>query len=83
MALLDGKVAIVTGAGGGIGMAIAATLAEARETLATSLSPMDIGRRAFDPYDLLNIPQTTSGSASPPYAPPSARYTPACAARAS
>lgn len=31
-------------------------LAESREALATSLSPMDIARRAFDPYDLLNLP---------------------------
>ena len=31
-------------------------LKEAREVLATSLSPMDIARRAFDPYDLLNLP---------------------------
>jgi len=33
-----------------------ALLAEARETLATSMSPMDVARRAFDPYDLLNLP---------------------------
>ena len=31
-------------------------LAETREVLATSLSPMDIARRAFDPYDLLSVP---------------------------
>ena len=31
-------------------------LAETRETLATSLSPMDIARRSFDPFDLLNVP---------------------------
>ncbi len=37
-----------------------ATLAEAKETLATSLSPMDIARRAFDPYDLLTVPQSAS-----------------------
>jgi predicted RND superfamily exporter protein len=33
-----------------------AVLAETREVLATSLSPMDIARRAFDPYDLLSVP---------------------------
>jgi predicted RND superfamily exporter protein/lauroyl/myristoyl acyltransferase len=33
-----------------------AILAETREVLATSLSPMDIARRAFDPYDLLSVP---------------------------
>ena len=31
-------------------------LAETRDVLATSLSPMDIARRAFDPYDLLSVP---------------------------
>jgi len=34
----------------------ATVLGESREALATSLSPMDIARRAFDPYDLLNLP---------------------------
>jgi uncharacterized protein len=34
----------------------AATLNDARQTLTTSLSPLDIARRAFDPYDLLNLP---------------------------
>jgi predicted RND superfamily exporter protein/lauroyl/myristoyl acyltransferase len=37
-------------------------LAETRETLATSLSPMDIARRAFDPFDLLNMPALTNVS---------------------
>ncbi len=45
---------------------VGVTLAEAKETLATSMSPMDIGRRAFDPYDLLNVPQTTNVSAISP-----------------
>ena len=31
-------------------------LAETREVLATSLSPMDIAVRSFDPYDLMNVP---------------------------
>lgn len=31
-------------------------LDETREVLATSLSPMDIARRSFDPYDLLSVP---------------------------
>ena len=34
---------------------LGAVLGEARETLATSMSPLDIARRAFDPYDLLNV----------------------------
>ncbi|HWI59715.1 MAG TPA: MMPL family transporter, partial [Bacillota bacterium] len=37
-------------------------LGEAREALATSLSPMDIARRAFDPYDLLTLPMLTNFS---------------------
>ena len=37
-------------------------LAETREVLATSLSPMDIARRAFDPYDLLSVPALTNFS---------------------
>jgi len=37
-------------------------LAETREVLATSLSPMDIARRAFDPYDLLSVPALASFS---------------------
>jgi predicted RND superfamily exporter protein/lauroyl/myristoyl acyltransferase len=41
-----------------------AVLAETRETLATSLSPVEIARRAFDPFDLLNLPalQQMTGS---------------------
>ena len=35
-------------------------LAETRETLSTSLSPMDLARRAFDPFDLLNLPALTN-----------------------
>jgi predicted RND superfamily exporter protein/lauroyl/myristoyl acyltransferase len=31
-------------------------LTETREVLATSLSPMDIAVRSFDPYDLMNVP---------------------------
>ena len=33
-----------------------AVLGETREVLATSLSPMDIAVRSFDPYDLMNVP---------------------------
>ena len=39
-----------------------AVLAETREALTTSLSPMDIARRAFDPFDLLNMPALTNVS---------------------
>ena len=31
-------------------------LADTKQTLATSMSPMDMARRAFDPFDLLNLP---------------------------
>jgi len=31
-------------------------LTQTKEILATSMSPMDIARRAFDPFDLLNLP---------------------------
>jgi predicted RND superfamily exporter protein/lauroyl/myristoyl acyltransferase len=40
-----------------------ATLEEARQTLAVSLSPLDIARRSFDPFDLLNLPGTASQTA--------------------
>ena len=39
-----------------------AVLAETKETLTTSMSPLDIARRAFDPYDILNIPALTNFS---------------------
>jgi predicted RND superfamily exporter protein/lauroyl/myristoyl acyltransferase len=41
---------------------VKAALTEAREALATSLSPLDIARRAVDPYDLLNVPALTEFS---------------------
>jgi predicted RND superfamily exporter protein/lauroyl/myristoyl acyltransferase len=37
-------------------------LTETKEALTTSLSPMDIARRAFDPYDLLSVPALTNVS---------------------
>ena len=37
-------------------------LAETKEALTTSLSPMDLARRAFDPYDLLSVPALTNVS---------------------
>jgi predicted RND superfamily exporter protein/lauroyl/myristoyl acyltransferase len=37
-----------------------AVLTETKEALTTSLSPMDIARRAFDPFDLLNLPALTN-----------------------
>jgi len=42
---------------------LAAVLEETREVLATSLSPMDLARRSFDPYDLLMVPALTNFSA--------------------
>jgi predicted RND superfamily exporter protein/lauroyl/myristoyl acyltransferase len=41
---------------------IGAVLAETREALATSLSPTDIARRAFDPFNLLELPALTDVS---------------------
>ncbi|HZV35525.1 MAG TPA: MMPL family transporter [Verrucomicrobiae bacterium] len=43
------------------GTNIAATLAEARDQLATSFSPMDLARRAYDPYNLMSLPENVSG----------------------
>ena len=37
-----------------------AVLTETKEALATSMSPMDVARRAFDPFDLLNLPGITN-----------------------
>ncbi len=37
-------------------------LDETKEALATSLSPTDIARRAFDPFDMLNMPALTNVS---------------------
>ena len=39
-----------------------AKLDETREMLATSMSPMDLARRSFDPFDLLSIPALTNFS---------------------
>ena len=41
---------------------IGAVLAETREALATSLSPTDIARRAFDPFNLVDLPALTNVS---------------------
>ncbi len=46
------------------GTNIAATLADAREQLATSLSPMDLARRGYDPYDLMRLPESVTGMAA-------------------
>jgi predicted RND superfamily exporter protein/lauroyl/myristoyl acyltransferase len=35
-------------------------LAQTKEILATSMSPMDMARRAFDPFDWLNLPVLTN-----------------------
>ena len=40
--------------------ALKATLDETREVLATSMSPMDLGRRSFDPFNLLTMPGLTN-----------------------
>ncbi len=37
-----------------------AVLAQTKEELRTSMSPMDMARRAFDPFDLLNMPALTN-----------------------
>ncbi len=49
------------------GTNIAATLADAREQLATSLSPMDLARRGYDPYNLMNLPESVSAGAASPF----------------
>ena len=46
------------------GTNIAAALADAREQLATSLSPMDLARRGYDPYDLTRLPDSVTGMAA-------------------
>jgi predicted exporter/lauroyl/myristoyl acyltransferase len=38
------------------------TLAETRDLLATSMSPLELGRRAFDPFNLLDLPGLTNMS---------------------
>ena len=35
-------------------------LTQTKEVLTTSMSPMDVARRAFDPFDLLNMPGMTN-----------------------
>ena len=35
-------------------------LEQTKEALATSMSPMDLARRAFDPFDLLTMPALTN-----------------------
>jgi uncharacterized protein len=39
-------------------------LTQAKELLTTSMSPMDMARRAFDPFDLLNMPSLAELSGS-------------------
>ncbi|HEX4644427.1 MAG TPA: MMPL family transporter, partial [Verrucomicrobiae bacterium] len=46
------------------GTNLSATLADAREQLATSLSPMDLARRGYDPYDLMRLPENITGMAA-------------------
>ena len=40
------------------------TLAETKEKLATSLSPMDIGRRSYDPLNIMQLPESLTASFS-------------------
>jgi predicted RND superfamily exporter protein len=40
-----------------------AVLTQTKEVLTTSMSPMDMARRAFDPFDLLDLPALTNLSA--------------------
>ncbi len=46
------------------GTNIAATLDDAREQLATSLSPLEIARRGYDPYNLMDLPSGVSAGAA-------------------
>ena len=46
------------------GTNIDATLANAREQLATSLSPMGLATRAYDPYNFLALPESVASTAS-------------------
>ncbi|MDB6023748.1 MAG: putative rane protein [Pedosphaera sp.] len=46
------------------GTNFADTLAEAREQLATSFSPMDLARRGYDPYNLMKLPENVSSGAA-------------------
>ena len=46
------------------GTNIGATLDEARELLATSLSPIDLARRGFDPYNLMDLPASVGTGAA-------------------
>jgi predicted RND superfamily exporter protein/lauroyl/myristoyl acyltransferase len=43
---------------------IAGTLADTRDQLATSLSPMELARRSYDPYGLTDLPGAATGGAS-------------------
>src|SRR5437588_1647660 len=42
---------------------LAATLAAAREELATSLSPQEMARLSYDPFGLTRLPETVAGAA--------------------
>ena len=43
------------------GTNILATLADTREQLATSFSPLDLARLSYDPYNLLRVPEGAAG----------------------
>jgi predicted RND superfamily exporter protein/lauroyl/myristoyl acyltransferase len=46
-----------------MGTNISATLDDAREQLATSLSPLDLARRGYDPFNLMELPANVSAGA--------------------
>jgi uncharacterized protein len=46
------------------GTNIQETLNEAKEQLATSMSPLDLARRGYDPYNLMSLPENVSGGAA-------------------
>ena len=50
------------------GTNIDATLGDAREQLATSLSPMSLATRAYDPYNFLDLPASVASTASSSFA---------------
>src|SRR2546421_4481221 len=48
-----------------VGTNLLATLAEAQEQLATSMSPMEMARRGYDPFNLMKLPESlTAGFSS-------------------
>lgn len=46
---------------------LAALLQSARDQLATSLSPLELGRLSYDPFGFTRLPQTGQGGGLPPF----------------